>query len=335
MPRTIAVAISLGTILVWMWSWWPPPCAAAWATTFAASRILEITMTISILFFFFVVVVFLQQINNQKRLQLRPLPLPSLLPWAHFEMPTTNRWGPVSRDHIPQYRMSFGPILWSDDVPSSWGAGCLCRVFSLNRILFPYHLACEESAVECARASETNTPESERILCAMADKSDPRMPSAARPYVPALVDPNDLPPDYSSILAIIFGIAGVMMRVRFSCFSFAFWNPIFLCFFLVGFFWCLGWQQSVGSRIFDSRALFVISWVGATFFLRWSVFISSSSFCFCSDLGLGFLGFGGGRDIGSLQVASSRHLWVNSIFLGNRGPVHFLRFLILENADAF
>jgi hypothetical protein len=68
------------------------------------------------------------------------------------------------------------------------------------------------------RASETNTPESERILCAMADKSDPRMPSAARPYVPALVDPNDLPIDYSSILAIIFGIAGVMMRQKAASF---------------------------------------------------------------------------------------------------------------------
>ncbi|CAM6024182.1 unnamed protein product [Sphagnum balticum] len=52
----------------------------------------------------------------------------------------------------------------------------------------------------------------------MADKSDPRMPSAARPYVPALVDPNDLPPDYSSILAIIFGIAGVMMRQKAASF---------------------------------------------------------------------------------------------------------------------
>jgi hypothetical protein len=88
----------------------------------------------------------------------------------------------------------------------------------VNRILFPYHLACEESAVKSVRASETNTAGSERILCAMADKSDPRMPSAARPYVPALVDPNDLPPDYSSILAIIFGIAGVMMRQKAASF---------------------------------------------------------------------------------------------------------------------
>ncbi len=65
------------------------------------------------------------------------------------------------------------------------------------------------------------------------------------------------------------------------------------------------------------------------------MFISSSSLCFCSDLGLGFLVFGVGREIRSLQVASRRHLWVNIILLGIRGPVHFLRFLFLENADAF
>lgn len=47
----------------------------------------------------------------------------------------------------------------------------------------------------------------------MGDKADPRMPSAARPYVAPLINPNDLPPDYSSLLAIIFGIAGVMLRV--------------------------------------------------------------------------------------------------------------------------
>lgn len=47
----------------------------------------------------------------------------------------------------------------------------------------------------------------------MADKSDPRMPTAVKHYVAPLVNPNDLPPDYSSLLAIIFGILGVMMRV--------------------------------------------------------------------------------------------------------------------------
>ncbi|KAH7432952.1 hypothetical protein KP509_07G047600 [Ceratopteris richardii] len=33
--------------------------------------------------------------------------------------------------------------------------------------------------------------------------SDPRLPSAARPYRPPLVNPQDLPPDYSSFLAIL------------------------------------------------------------------------------------------------------------------------------------
>ncbi|KAG0613253.1 hypothetical protein M758_6G088200 [Ceratodon purpureus] len=46
----------------------------------------------------------------------------------------------------------------------------------------------------------------------MADKSDPRMPSAVRPYVAPLVNPNDLPPDYSSLAAVIFGILGVMLQ---------------------------------------------------------------------------------------------------------------------------
>ncbi|XP_024393925.1 protein Asterix [Physcomitrium patens] len=48
----------------------------------------------------------------------------------------------------------------------------------------------------------------------MADKSDPRMPTAVKHYVAPLVNPNDLPPDYSSLLAIIFGILGVMMRQK-------------------------------------------------------------------------------------------------------------------------
>jgi hypothetical protein len=35
----------------------------------------------------------------------------------------------------------------------------------VNRILFPYHLACEESAVKSVRASETSRPESENFVC--------------------------------------------------------------------------------------------------------------------------------------------------------------------------
>ncbi|EFJ10500.1 hypothetical protein SELMODRAFT_177892 [Selaginella moellendorffii] len=42
--------------------------------------------------------------------------------------------------------------------------------------------------------------------------SDPRLPSAARPYVPPVVLPQDLPPDYSSLLAVMFGILGIMLR---------------------------------------------------------------------------------------------------------------------------
>ncbi|CAM6120448.1 unnamed protein product [Calypogeia fissa] len=42
--------------------------------------------------------------------------------------------------------------------------------------------------------------------------TDPRQPASARPYVPPVIAPQDLPPDYSSLLAIVFGIAGVMMR---------------------------------------------------------------------------------------------------------------------------
>jgi len=48
----------------------------------------------------------------------------------------------------------------------------------------------------------------------MADKSDPRLPSAVRYYVPPIVNPNDLPPDYSSLAAMVFGILGVMMKQK-------------------------------------------------------------------------------------------------------------------------
>eukprot|EP00246_Nothoceros_aenigmaticus_P000912 TRINITY_DN11162_c0_g1_i1.p1 TRINITY_DN11162_c0_g1~~TRINITY_DN11162_c0_g1_i1.p1 ORF type:complete len:104 (-),score=14.89 TRINITY_DN11162_c0_g1_i1:563-874(-) len=46
----------------------------------------------------------------------------------------------------------------------------------------------------------------------MASASDPRLPSAAKPYNPPAVASQDLPPDYSSLIAILFGIAGVMLR---------------------------------------------------------------------------------------------------------------------------
>lgn len=44
--------------------------------------------------------------------------------------------------------------------------------------------------------------------------NDPRQPSAAKPYVAQMVSPQDLPVDYSGFIAVIFGIAGVMFRVR-------------------------------------------------------------------------------------------------------------------------
>ncbi|KAG6548391.1 hypothetical protein Mapa_010170 [Marchantia paleacea] len=41
---------------------------------------------------------------------------------------------------------------------------------------------------------------------------DPRQPTAAKPYVHPVTNPVDLPPDYSSLLAVIFGAVGVMLR---------------------------------------------------------------------------------------------------------------------------
>jgi hypothetical protein len=43
--------------------------------------------------------------------------------------------------------------------------------------------------------------------------TDPRQPDKARQYVPSVIAAQDLPPDYSSLLAIVCGIAGVMLRV--------------------------------------------------------------------------------------------------------------------------
>ncbi|RXH77453.1 hypothetical protein DVH24_023727 [Malus domestica] len=43
--------------------------------------------------------------------------------------------------------------------------------------------------------------------------NDPRQPSAAKRYVPSAVAPQDLPVDYSGLIAVVFGLAGVMFRV--------------------------------------------------------------------------------------------------------------------------
>lgn len=45
--------------------------------------------------------------------------------------------------------------------------------------------------------------------------NDPRLPSAAKPYTPRPVAPEDLPVDYSGFIAVILGVSGVMFRVKF------------------------------------------------------------------------------------------------------------------------
>ncbi|KAG8388735.1 hypothetical protein BUALT_Bualt02G0156200 [Buddleja alternifolia] len=49
----------------------------------------------------------------------------------------------------------------------------------------------------------------------MASQSnDPRLPSAARPFKPPLIAPQDLPVDYSGFIAVIFGVFGAMFRYK-------------------------------------------------------------------------------------------------------------------------
>ncbi|KAG6499622.1 hypothetical protein ZIOFF_039412 [Zingiber officinale] len=43
--------------------------------------------------------------------------------------------------------------------------------------------------------------------------TDPRQPSAAKPYVPPTLSPQDLPIDYAGFLAVIFGVLGVTLRI--------------------------------------------------------------------------------------------------------------------------
>lgn len=43
--------------------------------------------------------------------------------------------------------------------------------------------------------------------------NDPRMPSAAKPYVSPTISPQDLPIDYAGFLAVIFGVFGVIFHV--------------------------------------------------------------------------------------------------------------------------
>ncbi|CAI9787232.1 unnamed protein product [Fraxinus pennsylvanica] len=59
----------------------------------------------------------------------------------------------------------------------------------------------------------------------MASQSnDPRQPSAARPYKPPVVAPQDLPVDYSGFIAVVFGVFGAMFRYKLCS-----WLAIIFC----------------------------------------------------------------------------------------------------------
>ncbi|XP_061341112.1 protein Asterix [Gastrolobium bilobum] len=54
--------------------------------------------------------------------------------------------------------------------------------------------------------------------------NDPRMPSAAKPYVAPPVSPQDMPIDYAGFIAVLFGVAGVMFRYKLSS-----WLALIFC----------------------------------------------------------------------------------------------------------
>ncbi|KAK6920971.1 PAT complex subunit Asterix [Dillenia turbinata] len=56
------------------------------------------------------------------------------------------------------------------------------------------------------------------------NSNDPRQPYAAKPYVSGVVAPQDLPIDHAGFFAVMFGIAGVMFRYKFSS-----WLAIIFC----------------------------------------------------------------------------------------------------------
>lgn len=64
--------------------------------------------------------------------------------------------------------------------------------------------------------------------------NDPRQPSAAKPYKPLPVAPQDLPIDYSGFIAVIFGVFGAMFRVR-TLLNSVYFVPILDNFFLFGY----------------------------------------------------------------------------------------------------
>ncbi|KAK9723995.1 hypothetical protein RND81_05G039900 [Saponaria officinalis] len=63
--------------------------------------------------------------------------------------------------------------------------------------------------------------------------NDLRQPSAAKPYKPSLVTPQDLPVDYAGFIAVLCGVLGAMFQVYPSPFSFFTFFPLhFLIIFL-------------------------------------------------------------------------------------------------------
>ncbi|KAJ4760093.1 Protein Asterix [Rhynchospora pubera] len=57
-----------------------------------------------------------------------------------------------------------------------------------------------------------------------AAANDPRMPSAAKPYVSPTVSPQDLPIDYAGFLAVVFGVVGVIFHYKLCS-----WLAIIFC----------------------------------------------------------------------------------------------------------
>lgn len=63
----------------------------------------------------------------------------------------------------------------------------------------------------CVGRSSRNQPDTVKEMA--SQHNDPRLPSAARPYKPPPVAPQDLPVDYSGFIAVVFGVFGAMFRV--------------------------------------------------------------------------------------------------------------------------
>ncbi|KAL9239477.1 hypothetical protein vseg_013795 [Gypsophila vaccaria] len=46
------------------------------------------------------------------------------------------------------------------------------------------------------------------------NSNDPRQPSAAKPYKPSPVPPEELPVDYAGFIAVLCGVLGAMFRYK-------------------------------------------------------------------------------------------------------------------------